>query len=303
MENTLVKKKNFKELFNKYKYYYLLMLPGIIFFIIFKYIPMGGIAIAFKDFKVSQGIFGSSWVGLRWFSELFSSQDFFVSFKNTLIISLYKIVFGFPAPIILALLINELRSKFGKRAIQTMVYFPHFLSWVVISGILLAVLSTQGGMLSLFGIKSSPLMDVRYFRGVLVVSQIWKEAGWGTVIYLAAISSISSEMYEAAVIDGATRIQQIFYITLPSMASTIIILLILRTGFILNAGFDQVYMLYNPLVYGVGDILDTYVYRTAFSMGRYSLATAADLFKSVINLIILAITNSVAHAMGQEGIW
>lgn len=303
MENILVKKRSFKKMFSKYKYYYLLMLPGLAFFIIFKYIPMAGIIIGFKDFKVSEGILGSSWVGFKWFEQLFSSSEFWQVFVNTLIISFYKLIFAFPAPIILALLINELKGKFFKRTIQTMVYFPHFLSWVVISGILITVLSPQGGMLSMFGITASPLMDPKYFRGVLVASDVWKEAGWGTVIYLAAMAGISTEMYEAAVIDGANRLQQIFYITLPSIKSTIMILLILKTGSILNAGFDQVYMLYNPLVYSVGDILDTYVYRIAFTMGNYSLATAAGIFKSLINLIILVITNSIAHAMGQEGLW
>lgn len=289
--------------FHKVKYYYLLLLPGILYFIIFKYIPMGGIITAFKDYKVSEGILQSDWVGLKWFTMLFQRSDFWQVLQNTIIISFYKIIFNFPAPIILAILINEARSMLFKRTIQTIIYFPHFVSWIVIGGILISVLSPSSGIVSLFGLERSPLMNPDYFRGMLVLSHMWKETGWGTVVYLAAIVGIDPGLYEAAKIDGANRLKQIIYITIPGILQTIILLLILRMGFILSAGFDQVYILLTPLVTGVGDILDTYVYRFAFSNGRYSLASAAGLFQSVVGLLLVVFTNWIAKRFGKDGLW
>ncbi|MBP1965051.1 ABC transporter permease [Paenibacillus aceris] len=293
----------FIKLFHKHKYYYLLLLPGIIYFIIFKYIPMGGIMIAFQDFKIAGSMFTSPWVGLKWFRILFESPDFWVALKNTVIISLYKLVFNFPAPIILALLLNEVLSGTFKRIVQTIVYFPHFVSWVVLGGILFSVFSVDTGLLKLLGFSSSPMMNPDAFRGFLVGSEMWKEAGWGTVIYLAAIAGVNPELYEAARMDGANRFQLVRHITLPSIASTIVVLLILRTGQILNAGFDQIFILYNPLVYNVSDILDTYVYRVGLTMGRYSFAAAAGLFQSVVGLIMLLTTNWLVRRMGERGLW
>jgi putative aldouronate transport system permease protein len=286
-----------------YKYHYLLLLPGLLYFLVYKYLPMAGIVIAFEDFKVSKGMFDSGWAGLKWFHLLFESPDFWKAFRNTLIISLYKLIFGFPAPVLLALMINEVLSSKVKRVIQTIVYFPHFLSWVILGGIMFALLTPQTGLLGLFGLDQSPFMNEHMFRSTLVLSSMWKETGWGTVIYLAAMAGINPELYEAARIDGANRFKLALHVTLPPLVGTMIILLILRTGHILHAGFDQVFILYNPLVYNVGDILDTYVYRVGLSSGRFSLATAAGLFQSVVGLMLVLVTNWLAKRMGGKGLW
>jgi putative aldouronate transport system permease protein len=285
------------------KYYLILLLPGIIYFLLLNYWPMLGITIAFKDYRLLDGISGSPWVGMKWFHILFSSPDFWTALRNTIIISFYKLVFNFPAPIVLALLLNEVYHSGFKRIVQTIVYFPHFLSWVILGGILFSLFSTEGGVLQLLGLSSPPMMQPGQFRGLLVLSEMWKEIGWGTIIYLAAIAGINPELYDAARMDGANRFHLVRYITLPSIAGTIAILLILRTGHILNVGFDQIFILYNPLVYNVADVLDTYVYRVGITMGRYPFATAAGLFQSVVGLLLLIVTNQVSKRVGGEGIW
>ncbi|WP_240763068.1 ABC transporter permease [Paenibacillus thalictri] len=287
----------------RYKYHYLLLFPGLVYFLVFKYVPMAGILIAFKDYKLSVGIMDSAWAGLKWFRMLFQTDDFWTAFQNTIIISFYKLIFGFPAPIVLALLLNEVLNGTFKRIIQTIVYFPHFLSWVVLGGMMFTLLSPSNGILALLGFEKSPVMQPEHFRSLLVWSNIWKEAGWGTVIFLAAIAGINPELYEAARMDGANRLQMVKYVTLPAIASTIVILLILRTGHILSAGFDQVFILYNPLVYNVADILDTYVYRVGLTMGRYPLAAAAGLFQSVVGLMMLLFSNWAARRLGGSGLW
>ncbi|MGG4049624.1 ABC transporter permease [Paenibacillus favisporus] len=287
----------------KHKHYLILLAPGIIYLLLFNYWPMFGITIAFKDFKLSEGIFGSDWAGLKWFRILFDSPDFWVALRNTLIISLYKLVFNFPAPIMLALLLNEVFHSGFKRIIQTIVYFPHFVSWVILGGILFSLFSTDSGLLEFLGISTSPLMDPGSFRSLLVASDVWKEVGWGTIIYLAAITGISPDLYDAGRMDGASRFRLIWHITLPSIAGTIVVLLILRTGHILNVGFDQIFVLYNPLVYSVADVLETYVYRVGISMGRFSFATAAGMFQSVIGLVMLLITNQISKRLTGHGIW
>lgn len=293
----------FMKSFHKHKYYYLLLLPGIIYFITFKYVPMAGVAIAFQDFKISGSMFSNSWVGLKWFRILFEAPDFWVALRNTVIISFYKLIFNFPAPILLALLLNEVAGKVFKRTVQTIIYFPHFVSWVVLGGIMFSIFSKDSGLLDLFGLSTSPMMNPDTFRGFLVGSEMWKEVGWGTVIYLAAIASVNPELYEAARIDGASRFQLVRHITLPCIAPTIVVLLILRTGHILNVGFDQVFNLYNPLVFEVADVLDTYVYRLGLTMGRYSFAAAAGLFQSMVGLLLLLFTNWIVRRMGERGLW
>lgn len=287
----------------KHKYYFLLLAPGIIYFLLFNYWPMLGVTIAFKDFRLLDGVLGSPWAGLKWFHILFQAPDFWIALRNTVIISFYKLVFNFPAPIILALLLNEVYHSGFKRIVQTIVYFPHFVSWVILGGILFSLFSSGSGLLALLGLSASPLMDPGKFRSMLVLTEMWKEVGWGTIIYLAAISGINPELYDAARIDGASRFHLVRHITLPSIASTIVILLILRTGHILNVGFDQIFILYNPLVYNVSDVLETYVYRVGITMGRYSFATAAGLFQSVVGLLLLLFTNRVAKRFGEQGIW
>jgi putative aldouronate transport system permease protein len=264
---------------------------------------MLGVIIAFKDFRFLDGIFGSPWAGLKWFNTLFSTTDFWVAFRNTIIISLYKLIVNFPAPIILALLLNEVFHSGFKRIVQTLVYFPHFVSWIVIGGILFSLFSSDSVILKFFGMSVSPMMDPGKFRGLLVLSDLWKEVGWGTIIYLAAIAGVNPELYDAGRIDGANRFQLVRHITLPSIVGTIVILLILRTGHILNVGFDQIFILYNPMVYSVADVLDTYVYRVGISLGRYSFATAAGLFQSVIGLVLLLITNRISKRLTGNGIW
>ncbi|MFY9177019.1 MAG: ABC transporter permease subunit [Caldicoprobacterales bacterium] len=294
--------KKFAKNFPVHKYYYLLMIPGLLTLLLFRYAPMGGIIIAFKDFKIAEGIFGSPWAGLHWFKMLFSNSQFTRVLYNTIYISLSKLVFGFPMPIILAIMINEVKNVPLKRSIQSIVYLPHFISWVVIGGILFSMLSPTVGILSIFGFSKNPLLEPSNFRTLIVLSDIWKEAGWGTVVYLAAITGISEELYEAATIDGANRFQKIWYITLPSIASTIAVLLILRTGTLLTAGFDQLYVLQSPATMDVGDVLDTFVYRYGLAQGRFSFATAAGLFQSVVGLILVSISNMFARRMGQDGI-
>ncbi|MCU6711868.1 ABC transporter permease subunit [Paenibacillus sp. J5C_2022] len=289
--------------FSRHKYYFILFFPGLVFFLIFQYWPLFGITIAFKDYRMLEGILGSPWAGLKWFRILFDSPDFYMAFRNTVIISFYKLAINFPAPIILALLLNEVRLMFFKRVVQTIVYFPHFLSWVILGGILFSLFSANAALLNLLGMDTSPFMDPSKFRGFLVLSELWKEVGWGTIIYMAAIAGINQDLYEAARMDGASRFQLIRHITLPSIAGTIIIMLILRTGNILHVGFDQIFIMYNPLVYEVADVLDTYVYRVGLMMGRYSYATAAGLFQSVIGLVLLLITNAIARRVGERGIW
>lgn len=293
----------FKKNFYVHKYYYLLMIPGLAILLLFRYAPMGGIIIAFKEFKIAEGIFRSPWAGMKWFDMLFSNSEFMCVLFNTIFISVSKLLFGFPMPIILAVMINEVSNLKLKKSIQTVIYLPHFISWVVIGGILYTILSPAVGILSLFNIKQNPLLDPSDFRTLVVISDIWKTSGWGTVVYLAAISSISQDLYEAATIDGANRFQKIYYITIPSIASTIAIMLILRTGTLMSAGFDQMYVLQSPATMDVGDVLDTFVYRYGLAQGRFSYATAAGLFQSLVGLILVSLSNFITHKMGQNGIW
>lgn len=242
-----------------HKYYYILMVPGLLLLLLFRYLPMCGMIIAFKDYKLSTGILGGDWAGLDWFKMLFSNPQFTQVLKNTIWISLLKLAFGFPAPILLAIMMNEVSKNFLKRTIQTVIYLPHFISWVVIGGLMMTILSPSVGILGLFGITKNPLLEPANFRFLVVLTDIWKEAGWGTVVYLAAISSISPDLYEAATVDGAGRFQKIRHITLPAIASTVTVMLILRTGSLMMAGFDQIYVLQTPAVMDVGDVLDTFV--------------------------------------------
>ncbi|MCR2804642.1 ABC transporter permease [Paenibacillus soyae] len=290
------------------KYLYLLMLPGLFLIFLFKYVPMYGIVIAFKDYNILLGVFDSPWVGLDQFERLFRTPDFIQIFRNTFLISLYKLVFGFPAPIILALLLNELRNGFFKRFTQSVLYLPHFLSWVIFTGIIVAFLNPVDGVvnyvLSAAGMKTVNFMIIpEYFRTLLVSTHIYKEMGWGTIIYLAAMSGVNPDLYEAARVDGANKFRQMWHVTLPSIRSVILILMILDLGSILEAGFMQVFLLYNPLVYDVGDIIDTYVYRVGIQSANYSLATAAGLFKSVISLALIYTANKIVQKSGQNGLW
>lgn len=286
---------------------YLMLVPVILTYAAFNYVPMYGLTLAFKDYSITKGILGSDWVGLAHFRSIFAQAPFWRVVRNTVEINLLKLVFGFPAPIILALLLNELRLKVFKRSIQTIIYIPHFISWVTISGIIFALLSGDGlinRILSEFGVgRINFLSEPAYFRPLLVLSNIWKEAGWGTIIFLAAMSGISPELYEAAKVDGAGRWRQTISVTLPCLAPIISILLILNVGYLMTGGFDQIFNLYNPMVYEVGDVIDTYMYRIGLMEGRFSIATAVGFFLNIINFMLLLTANVVSKKISGNGIY
>lgn len=287
---------------------YLLLIPGLVMIVLFRYVPMYGITIAFKDFNIFEGIMKSQWVGFENFQKLFTTPEFFRIFRNTLLISCYKIIFNFPLPIIIAICLNEMRCLKLKKTIQTVIYLPHFLSWVIVAGIFSSVLSTSGGIVNSlienFGGQPIPfLMSKQWFRSILVLTDGWKTMGWGSIIYIAAISGIDQELYEAAEMDGAGRLKKIWYITLPMLSSTIVLMLILRLGTIMVDGQEQVLMLYNPTVYETGDILTTYVYRMGIGKMDYSFSSAVGLLNSVISLFLVLSGNYISGKLTNRSIW
>lgn len=293
-----------------YRYIYLLMLPGLLYFLIFKYIPMWGVIIAFQDFRLWQGIFNSPWVGFEHFQVFFSSPYFFRLFRNTLIISGLNLLLVFPTPILLALLLNEVRHSAYKRVVQTISYLPHFISWVVVGGMLIYMFSINVGFFPklvtrLGGEPIQMLGNADTFLSLVVGSAIWKGIGWGAIIYLAAIAGVNPELYEAATMDGANRFQRVIYVTLPSIAPVIIIMLILQIGQLLDVNFYQLLILMgaDASLYEVGDVFDTWVYRMAFFQGQMSLATAVGLFKGVIGLILIWGANRLANRISDGGLW
>ena len=282
--------------------------PVLAFFVVFYYGPMVGLILAFKDYSLSQGIFHSPWIGLANFGRLFNSADFPIAVRNTLVISGLRLAFGFVAPIVLAILLSECRVAWFRRGVQTLTYLPYFFSWVVLGGIFLMLLGGAGPVNSLVKATGhSPvnfLSDPLWFIVVLVATGVWQGAGYGAVIYLAALAGIDSSLYEAASLDGAGRWGLVRSVTLPSLSPTIVVLLILSLGGVLNAGFDQIYNMYNPVVYSVSDIVDTYVLRRMVEMD-FGLATAAGLFKSVVGLVLVVVANSLARRAtnGEQGVW
>ncbi|MBZ0301394.1 MAG: ABC transporter permease subunit [Anaerolineae bacterium] len=286
---------------------YVLLLPAILFFLIFRYYPYWGLSLAFKDFKPAASLFDMPWVGFAHFERLFSLPAFSEVVVNTLVISLLKLIIGMPVPIIFALLLNEIRFTLFKRGVQTVTLFPHFLSWVVYGGIMVLFLAPGGLVADLvqgFGINGNTLLvDTRYFRGILVVTDIMKGFGFSAILYLAAMTSIDTELYDAARVDGANRLHQIRYITLPGIAGVIVIVLILNLGHILDAGFEQVFVMYNPAVYSVADIIDTYTYRIGLVEGKFSVATALGLFKGIIGFILIVSSNQFIKRSGQATLW
>ncbi|SFM17721.1 carbohydrate ABC transporter membrane protein 1, CUT1 family (TC 3.A.1.1.-) [Paenibacillus sp. 1_12] len=301
-----LRKKRFASIYQDWDLY-VLAVPGILYFIIFKYIPMWGILLSFQDYSPFLGFSGSEWVGLKHFNNLFHYEHFWRLMKNTLLISFYQLVFFFPVPIIFALLLNEIRKLFFKRIVQTVIYLPHFISWVVIASMTYVLLSGGGVVNHLIqeagGQTVNFLSAPDMFRTLIVSQDIWKEAGWGTIIYLAALAGVDPMLYEAAVVDGANRWQQLRHITLPTIRSTIIILFLLRLGHILDVGFEQIFLMLNNLVLNVGDVFETFVYSKGLIGGQFSFATATGLFKSVISLIILAVANWLTKKFGEEGIY
>lgn len=289
------------------RWLYFLLIPGILFFAIFKYVPMYGLKIAFQDYNQYDPS-KSAWVGFQQFIDLFSKQSFIPVLRNTIVISLLKLVLGFPIPVILALMMNEMRSLKFKKVSQTLLYLPHFISWVILSGIIMTLLDPDNGMITNFlqmitGERIMVLTDSRYFVPMLIITDIYKGLGWGTIIYFAAISGIDPVLYEAASIDGAGKWKQALSITLPSIIPTIIIQFILSCGNILNAGFDQIFMLYTSHVYDVADIIDTYVYRMGIINNDYSFSTAAGMFKSVVAFILIVVVNTIAKKTNNEGLF
>lgn len=292
---------------------YLMLLPVLIFVFIFSIVPMYGITLAFKDYDMFaadtplMSIFESPWVGFEHFTKLFKRPDFLNAFRNTMIISVSKIVFTFPIPIIFAILLNEVKWERFQKVLQTIVYLPHFLSWAIVAGIFVDFLGSTGmvnGIItSLGGEKVQFLMDNDLFRAVLVVSDGWKEIGWSSIIYFAAIAGLDQECFEAAEVDGASRFQQIWHIMLPGLMPTIILMLILRVGSIMDAGFGQVFAMYNPTVYESGDIIGTYVYRMGLGKMDFSMGTAVGLFESLIALILVISANAVAKKKLGKSIW
>ncbi len=290
-------------------YLYIMVIPTVIWFIIFKYIPMGGIAIAFQKYRLSMGMFGAGqWIGLENFKTLFADSYFWRSFWNTLIISFYRIIVCLPGAIMLAIMLNEVKTKKFKTVVQTIVYIPRFLSWVIVATFAITLLNPEEGINYLFaqlGLPHLSLVDPGQFRGIVVFTDLWKDVGFNSVIFIAAIIGISPSLYESADLDGATRIQKIIYITLPSIRNTILVVLILWIGNIVSIGFDQVFNMYNPIVYETGDIIDTYIYRIAFTGGsnNFAVAAAAGFFKSIISVILLLSAELFAKSIGESTIF
>lgn len=292
---------------------YFLVIPALVYILIFNYLPLGGITIAFQKYNMFAAetpvasILASPWVGFDHFAKLFSNQQFQQVFFNTLIISFLKIVFIFPLPIILAMLLNEVSNLYFKRTLQTIVYLPHFLSWAVVSGIFVSLLGSTGivnkAIEAMGGDKIMFLVNKSWFRAMLILTDAWKEVGWGSIIYLAAITGVDPSLYEAAMIDGAGKFRQMRHITLPSILPTIIMMLILRVSRILDAGFEQIFIMYNPSVYDVADIIGTYVYREGLGRMNFSFGTAVGLFNSVIAFILVISSNFFSKRITGKSIW
>jgi putative aldouronate transport system permease protein len=297
-----------KEDVRKNRAIYMMVLPVVLFYFIFRYVPMYGTIIAFKDYSVLKGILGSDWVGFDNFASFFDSFYFWRIIRNTFLISLYHLIFGFPAPILLAILLNEVRNAYFKRVIQTVTYLPHFISLIVICGLIIDFTNRGGvinSILTLFGASGAPLLgDPANFRTIFVGSSIWQEIGWSSIIYLAALSGINPELYEAARVDGAGRFRQIWNITVPSLVPTIMILLILRMGGLMEVGFEKIILLYNPKTYETADVISSFVYRMGLGQGNnFSYTTAVGLFESVINFILIVTANQLSRRLSGNRLW
>lgn len=292
---------------------YALLLPGFLLILLFKYTPMYGLVIGFKDYNIFNGanpldaIANSPWIGLKTWNKLWGQAKFRQVIANSLIISTMKIVLGFPLPILLALMINEVRQRLLKRTLQTIMYLPHFISWVVVGTLFMNLLGSNGvvnqALVALGGKPQRFFMDNRWFRWILLFTSIWKNAGWNTIVYLAAIASIDPQLYEAARIDRANRLQQIWHVTLPGIANTVVMMLILRLGSLMDAGFGQIVVMYNPTVYASGDIIDTYVYREGLGKLNFSTGTLVGLFTSLINMVLVLGSNALSRKYAQRSIW
>ncbi|NMA85264.1 MAG: sugar ABC transporter permease [Epulopiscium sp.] len=302
------KKTSFIKVFKKDYQLYLLALPAIIFFVIFHYIPMYGVQIAFKDFIAVKGITGSPWVGFKHFNRFFTSFQFWRLMKNTLGISIYQLIASFPIPIIMALLLNQTRNQKFKKVVQTVTYAPHFISVVVLTGMMYIFLSPRNGIVNqlLMFLGQEPIFflgDAKYYKSVFVFSGVWQNAGWGSIIYLAALSGINTELYEAAKVDGATKLQTIWNIDIPGIMPTAVILLIMNVGRIMDVGFQKAYLLQNPLNVSSAEIISTYIYKIGLIQSQFSYSTAIGLFNTVINIILLVSVNKFAKKVGETSLW
>ncbi|MBE7030470.1 MAG: sugar ABC transporter permease [Ruminococcaceae bacterium] len=297
----------FAKAWKKHWILYMMFIPVAVYYLLFYYKPMYGILMAFQDYQPMKGMLGSDWVGFMHFKDFFQNYYFWRIVKNTVIISGASIIFGFPAPIILALLLNEVGSTKFKRSVQTISYMPHFISMVVICGMIRVFVADNGiitDLLVLFGMERQPLLsNPDAFVPILVISEIWQGMGWGSIIYLAALTGIDQTLYEAAVIDGANRWKQTLHVTIPGIAPTIIIMLILRLGSILSVGYEKIILLYNPLTYETGDVISSFVYRKGLQEMNWSYSTAVGLFNSVVNFVFLMITNSISRRVSETSLW
>ncbi|AZV53382.1 MULTISPECIES: ABC transporter permease [Bacillus] len=311
MPAAALKKEKRKRLLNQLlsqKFLYVMILPGLIYFLVFKYVPMWGLIIAFQDYQPFLGILGSEWVGFKHFIRLFTEPTFFILLKNTLILFAMNVVIFFPIPILLALLLNEVRLALFKKFVQTMIYIPHFMSWVIVVSLSFVLLTVDGGLINELiaffgGEKINFLLSQEWFRPMYILQVIWREAGWSTIIYLAAITAVDPQLYEAAKMDGAGRLRQMWHITLPAIKSVIVVLLILKIGDTLELGFEHVYLLLNATNREVAEIFDTYVYTAGLKQGQFSYSTAVGLFKAAVGLILVMLANRLAKKFGEEGIY
>ena len=305
-----------RKAFMQHYWLYILMIPGILYMLIFNYTPMAGLVMAFEDFSpyngdtAIQALFGSPFAGLKYFEKLFTGPDFWRLLRNTLAISLANLIFAFPAPIILALLLNELRCKWFKRFSQTLVYIPHFVSIVIVAALTYQLFSTTDGvayhmLVQVFGKQNAPdiMSDPKLFSTMIVGQNLWKETGYGTIIYLAALSSVDTQLYEAAKIDGAGPWQLMWHVTLPAIRGTIILMLIMKVGSLLNTGYEQIFLMQNAMNRSVSDVFDTYIYTKGIVNGQYSLATAAGLFKSIVSMVMVVGANKIAKLFGESGLY
>ncbi|GAA2677426.1 MULTISPECIES: ABC transporter permease [Nonomuraea] len=293
----------------RYRWLYLMLLPGLVYFAIFKYLPMYGLTIAFQDFVPFLGYSGSEWVGLAHFQDLFTGPDFGRLLGNTLILALLMIVFAFPAPIIVALMLNELRFNVLKRSIQSLVYIPHFLSWTIVASLTYLLFSVDFGVIANWihgfvgGAKVDYVAQAEWFRPIIVMQTLWKSTGWGTIIYLAALAGVNADQYEAARMDGAGRWRQFWHVTLPAIRPTIVVMAILTSGNLLDASFEQLWLMTNSLNRSTADVFDTFVYYVGITQGGYSYATAVGLFKGVAGVVLIFGCNWLAKRLGQRGLF
>lgn len=309
MENSTGKIKNdFLRNVYRCRYLYLMIAPVFAYYLIFHYGPMYGTQIAFRNFNPFEGIWNSPWVGFKYFKQFFQSHYFGRLIRNTLLINIYDLAVGFPAPIILALMINEVRNKYFRRTVQTIVYLPHFISTVVVVGMINSFLSPRNGIINIilgfFGIEPIHfLQEPGWFRTIYVWSGVWQGAGWGAIVYLAALTSIDPQLYEAAIVDGASRWKRLIHITIPGIVPTIIIMLILRMGSMLSVGYEKIILMYNPMTYETADVISTYVYRRGIQGAEYSFSTAVGLFNSVINFAMLVTFNAISRKVSEISLW